>query len=181
MLCFVSFHKVSLVNLQFSSYANFSKYQRVIIPINPQIPIFTGGIDSGKIKSVMSDIPAQKIEFDSIISSGAKKEVVDNVLIITPETNDPILIFAKPIHCPLASDIGIAIEMNRYDVGWVQIFWDEAKNFTESKSIKRFYPFPEIKAQFAFPASSQDNYIKIHLVQQKKHAQIKQITAYCLP
>jgi hypothetical protein len=183
VICYLNFHPVSSPNLQFKSYANFSNYQRVVIPINPQEPTFPGWhIDDVSLKQNSDSIAhGYKIEYDTITSSGITIYRSSHSLNILSNTNNPILIFNKPISCPGTSDIGVEIEMVRSNDGWTQMFWDQSKNFAEVNSIRRFYPAGKIKAQFAFPNFHNGLYVRFDPLEQQGKAQINKIVIYCLP
>ena len=120
------------------------------------------------------------IEFDSISSSGMILSRSPHSLDILSNTKEPILTFDKPISCPGSSDVGVEIDMVRSKDGWMKLFWDSSKNFTEANSIRRFYPAGEVKAQFAFPNVRDGPYVRLDPLEDQDEAQIRKIVIYCL-
>ena len=92
------------------------------------------------------------------------------------------IFFNQPISCPGATDVGVEVDLFRSKAGWMLLFWDEAKNFTETNSISRFLPGGDVRTQFAFPNSGVGLYLRFDpLFQAQGEVQIKQILIYCLP
>lgn len=176
-------------NLRFESYANLSNYRSVLIPINPQVssqawrPGRPGWYVDGGNPGRNADSVAlgYKMERDAITGSGVTLEWLGDTLDVLSKTDNPVLIFGRPIICPGASDIGVEIEMVRSHDGWMQMFWDPWKNFTESNSIRRTYPAGRIRAQFAFPNGPGGVYVRFDPLEQRGEAKIEGMLVYCLP
>jgi hypothetical protein len=182
-ICLLHFHPVSLQNLQYQSYVNFSNYHPVVIPINPSWKKFPGWhikvVDSKRnTDSIMYNY---EIEYDTILESGRSNDLRDSASGDFSGTDRSAFFFKKPVSCTGASDIGVEIEMIRSKEGWTQLFWDPLKNFTDQNSVKRFYPAGEIKAQFAFPNAHHAFNLRLDLLGQYNQVQLKQMMIYCLP
>ncbi|MGJ0486934.1 MAG: hypothetical protein ACR65R_20705 [Methylomicrobium sp.] len=183
MICYKNFHHVSSPNLQFKSFANFAKYENLMIPIHPQWPKFPGwyidGIASGQYS--LEHISQFNIKQDNMSVIGAQSNLSLTELEIESKTNDPILILRDKVICNKASDIALKIDITRSIEGWMQIFWDKDGNFSEPNSLKRYYPAGLVQAQFAFPYNPEGIYIRLDPLDVPGKAKISQVTAYCLP
>jgi hypothetical protein len=176
------FHIPSMQNLQFSSYANFARQRDVIIPIQPLVPNFPGFYIKGIAQNgSRNQTKGNQIKYDLIDSHNVEIAVNGNNVKINAKTNDPYLIFNDQINCMNATDIGIDIELIREADGWLQLFWNESKEFTENKSLRRFYPMGKIKAQFAFPFNDKPVFIRFDPLEKTGHAEITSLQIYCLP
>lgn len=181
-ICIDNFHKVSSPNLQFESFAKFSKQHEVVIPIPPQMQAFPGWHIHGSPKKNDSPITGQILElgeeqfsFNELSSTPSKGE-----LLLQANGNDPYLYFNHPINCPGSTDIGIEIHILRKTEGWIQLFWSESNSFVETNSLKRWYPENEIRAQFAFPSNGDSTFIRIDPINHSGSINIKEIKFFCL-
>jgi hypothetical protein len=175
-ICIFLIKPIDRLDLQFPSYANFSKYERVIIPINPQVSSYPGfSIDSSSIQEDSKlNISEKSIEYILIDKNGQTLDNLKPSAIIDPQ--DLILMSKERIECQNASDVGVDIEMNHKE-GWIQFFWSESRKIS-TQSLSRFYPSGRIKAQFAFPNKKGGAYIQLAPLSLSGNVKI---VAYCLP
>ena len=82
-------------------------------------------------------------------------------LLIDSSRNDSILVSNNRFICENATDVGLEIEINRTSEGWMQLFFNSTPNFSEIKSLRRWYPSGFVKAQFAFPNEPGGFYIRL--------------------
>lgn len=170
--------------MQFKSFANFSQYRNVIIPINPITFSFPGPSitlppDLNKTRATIIDLPVQSKYINPLGT-----ELVDTEFGINIEShkNAANLNFNSKIDCSNASDIGIEIDMNRNADGWVYLYWSSTPHFSAEQYLKRWYPSGKIQAQFAFPNSIGGIYVRLlPFVKQTSQVQITKLTIYCLP
>jgi hypothetical protein len=169
-------------NLRFKSFAHFAKFHPVSIPTNPQ----GEGFKSQHVNGIPSDAASRKqpviqnypVGPGAFTSSGMTLEQTGESLNIAATTDNPTLLFNKPISCPGASDIGLEIEMIRKKDGWVTIAWaPSSKRFTEENTLK-YYATGNI-AQFAFPNIPGGVYLRLEPLEEGS-ATISRITIYCL-
>ena len=93
-VCYKNFHNVTSSNLQFKSFAKFSDYKNVIIPIHPQWPTFPGwsinGTPSGS-KS-LEHVNQINIDLGGFSGFGSELNLSSHGLQIASSGNDPILV-----------------------------------------------------------------------------------------
>lgn len=184
IISYKNFHYTSSSNLQFKSFANFSDYKEVAIPIHPQWPTYPGWYIAGSpdVKKRLQPNNEKHIRLSDISASGADVKFSYDRLHVTSTTNDPILIFTNSIVCEKASDVAMEIDLIRSSEGWIQLFWGtETNNFSESNSLRRWYPTGLVKAQFAFPNNGTGIHIRFDPMELPGKAEITGVTAYCLP
>jgi len=181
-ICNYNFHRVSSPNLQFESFAKFSKQHEVIIPIPPQIQAFPGWHLNAAPKKAIPLSTGQIVEleeshfsFNELSSTPSNEE-----LLLQANGNDPYLSFNNPVNCSGSTDIGVEIHMLRENEDWIQVFWSESKAFIETNSLKRWYPANEIRAQFAFPSKGTPSFIRIDPMTHPGSLRIKEIKFFCL-
>lgn len=178
----IQMHQLTLTDFQFSSYEKFSHYRELKIPINPGEPKYPRWYIDTAVNGLMptSTINDTPINLSEITSKGASMELKEGKLVIESNNIDPILELNHPIVCDDATDVGVEIKLSRELDGWLQLFWDQNKNFDEKKSIKRFYPAGQIKAQFAFPYKGDGIYLRFDPMEYEGAAEIQNIEIYCL-
>jgi len=181
-ICNYNFHRISSPNLQFESFAKFSKQHEVIIPIPPQMQAFPGWHINGAPKENSSLPTGQaltleegQLSFNELSSTPSNGE-----LLLQSYGNDPYLSFNNPINCSDSTDIGIEIHMLRENEDWIQVFWSESNAYIEANSLKRWYPANEIRAQFAFPSKGTPSFIRIDPMTHAGSLHIKEIKFFCL-
>ena len=181
-ICFKNFHHVSSPNLQFKSYTNYSRFQEVIIPINPQWATYPGWHIKVAPSRSTDEIDMRHVEIsqDSIFTVEARADFVHDGMNLTSIGNDPIVLLKKPIFCKGSADLAVEINMTRHSEGWVQLFWSETGNFSEVDSIRRWYPAGSVKAQFAFPIPGGGAYIRFDPMEFVGAAKVQEIKVYCL-
>jgi hypothetical protein len=190
-ICLVNFHSIVFPNLNFRSYANFSKYADVSIPINPYndsnkwaVINYQKGKEHKHIAD--SDLPPgfNKIPIDLGLVSGlgyVKQATSDNSLRAISLNNDPMIALNSPIDCQSAKDVGVSIEINRSSSSPIQLFWSNTIEHSETKSLRRFYPEGNMRVDFAFPNPLGKIYLRLDPQETSGNFEIKSFTVYCLP
>lgn len=181
-ICYANFHKVHFSNLQFYSFANFSKVDDVVIPIQPQWPIYPGWhIAAARSPAQPPPLPIEiTLTPESFLYSGLNANFVDKKLEVVSTDGDPALILDNKVPCVLHSHVGVNIYLTRKSEGWMQLFWGANKVFNETNSLRRWYPSGDVKAQFAFPLNGDSTYIRIDPMEHVGAAVLKKIELYCL-
>lgn len=180
-ICGLQFHSLNPTKLQFASFANFSNYHNVTIPINPHWPVDPGWHINANQRTQGTKIEKQTIDLNQVSSHSASIVSIESKVEIQSNSNDPIIMFDHPISCSGHSDIGVEIHLERPKEGWVQLFWASSTNFSEENSLKRFYNKGNVKAQFAFPNISDKTFIRFDPMEFKSKATLHQVSIYCLP
>lgn len=180
-LCYANLHSASLPYLQFNSFARFSKYKEVTIPIHPQWPSYPGWHINGFPDKNANHLEVKRINLDpdSITSTELNLEVAEQGLNLQSLGNKTALIFKNSISCSNGTDVAIEITMFRNVEGWMQLSWSETKTFTEANSLRRWYPSGQIKAQFAFPNNNSGLYIRFEPMELAGAVNIKEMNVYC--
>lgn len=186
LIVVLNFHSISSPSLQFKSFSNFANYNKVVIPIHPQWPTYPGWHIDGmpQQQSWNSSPRIFRVDLQTLSIGGAhlnQSHESHDSLNVSSTTNDPMLIFDKPILCQKSSDIGIEINMVRAKEGWLQLFFGDSQNFIEKNSIKRWYPSGQITAQFAFPNFSNGAYLRFDPLEDLGAIKINEVAVYCLP
>ncbi|MDX2345356.1 MAG: hypothetical protein QNK11_00580 [Legionella sp.] len=188
LICAVHYNgQIRAKNLQFKSYALFSQYKDIIIPIHPQWDKFPGWhINTKHIKRDAGN--RQLKQYDYLMNSHtvindtlSRKSFSKGALVLYANSPDSRLIFTRKIICPKARAVGLEIKMNRNTADWMQIFWSRNLSFNHKHSTRRFYNDGEIVAQFAFPYDESGVYIRFDPMENNGKAIIKNISIYCIP
>jgi len=181
-ICYGNFNKVNSPNLQFKSFANFANYKAVIIPLHPQWAAFPSwhiNANEGN-KLILNNVKDLSLSLFSV--SGAESDLSEKGLSMKSSSNDPQLIYNRLITCEDTTDVAIEIVIERDIEGWMQVFWGNGQEFSENKSLSRWYPSGMILAQFAFPYSDKGVYFRLDpFAVSNSTALIKKSTIYCLP
>ncbi|HJV92854.1 MAG TPA: hypothetical protein VJ572_05210 [Azonexus sp.] len=181
-ICYCGFHPVRLLNLQFDSYANFSRYSEVVIPINPLWPVFPGWhITWGERVPLPLPIRSERVAYDDLLGYQVALDRSAEGVHFVADGDDPIFVLRNEIVCPDAKDIGVEVTLSRSSAGWVQVFWSASAAFSESKSIRRYYPAGEIQAQFAFPNSPEGVHLRFDPLDRQGEGRVSRFIVYCLP
>lgn len=180
-ICIQNFHGIKSPNLQFSSFARYSKFQEVVIPINPQWPVYPGWHIKGIPNAGSNEINIVSVDIfpESVFASGATVYFEDDVLYLNSMGNQPILILKKPILCKGGNDLAVEIYMTRDSEGWMRLLWSGTGNFREADSLRRWYPAGFVKAQFAFPNSGNGTYLLFNPMEVAGTTKINKIVGYC--
>ena len=170
-------------NLQFSSFAKFSEYQKVNIPIHPQWATYPSWSIEGEPSGSQAVAQLNKIdvELNSFTATHAKLNLSASELLMDSGSNVPILESNSRFICENSTDVGLEIEINRSSEGWMQVFFNNTPRFSEVKALRRWYPSGLVTAQFAFPNESGGFYIRLALSELPGKDKIEKITIYCLP
>lgn len=181
-ICYANFHKALSPNLQFESFAKFSKIDNVVIPINPQWPTYPGWhVAANRLKnSLISARVEIALSPESVSFSGIDANFSIESVEVHATNADPIIFLLNEISCPGYSHAGLNIHLNRVAEGWLQLFWSATKNYNEIQSLRRWYPSGEIKAQFAFPLNDGKTHIRFDPMENVGSAEIKKIEFHCL-
>ena len=182
-ICYINFHKVPQSNLQFGPFAKFSDYQKVNIPIHPQwavYPSWSIDVEPSRSQS-FAELNKMDVDLNSFTASNARLNLSEEGLLVDSNSNNPMLMPNNRFTCENSTDVGLEIEINRSSEGWMQVFFNSNPNFSEVKSLRRWYPSGLIKAQFAFPNESGGIYIRLDPSELPSKDKIAKITAYCLP
>jgi hypothetical protein len=121
------------------------------------------------------------VDLNSFTASNARLNLSEEGLLVDSNSNNPMLMPNNRFTCENSTDVGLEIEINRSSEGWMQVFFNSNPNFSEVKSLRRWYPSGLIKAQFAFPNESGGIYIRLDPSELPSKDKIAKITAYCLP
>ncbi|CAB3687708.1 hypothetical protein [Achromobacter pestifer] len=177
-------HRDTQSSLQFGPFADFSKYQNVVIPLHPLVPEFPGWYIEGVQRT---HLPlAENLEQDILISretsSGGDVERNGKLIALRSTGNDPILIFENKFECPEnTKNVAVETEIRRSVAGAMQLFWAGRNYFSEVDSLKRWYPEGLVKAQFAFPYMKEGLVLRLDPMEVEGTAVIESMTLICLP
>lgn len=182
IVCAKNFNKVSSPSLQFGSYANFSRFREVNIPINPQWPTYPGWHINGVPTGLLDRLAGNEIGIDSESMEviGARYKFKDGAVLIDSTSVDSQVVLRDKVQCLGALDIGVEIRLTRDSEGWLQSFWSEDGSFAEKNSIRRWYPSGAVVAQFAFPSSEHGVHFRFDPMEVVGYGSIENIDIYCL-
>jgi hypothetical protein len=173
-------------NLQFKAFYMFSNFHNISIPINPQGDIFYPHVSinfSPKEKISPSMITKYPLEPELFIGHNMNFQKSGNNLYITSVDKNSMLLFNNPLTCSASKFIGLEISMNKSLGGMSEILWSSQLYSNEKYlSMKRYYPAGEVKAQFAFPYSTAEVYVRLKPGDMNLGAvTISNISIFCLP
>lgn len=159
ILTYINFKPIHRSNMQYASFAALSKMKNnVTIPINPS----TNSFPSWSILPLFNPekLSSGIIEKNLEINSSILINVINDNNQLLPKTNDPSIIFDITKQCIKSEHIGISINLTRNTDDVIQLFWSRDLVFSETQSMKRFYPAGNIEAIFAIPYANV-NFIRI--------------------
>lgn len=181
VIFFINFHRVEPQNLQFESFAKFSKTQDVSIPINPQTAQFPGWHIEAKSTHAAGSEPLEfGLNSENFVTTEIKSTPFDGGLKITATGPDPAMIFIKKISCTNHTDAATSIHITRGNPGWMQLFWSSTGQFSERQSLRRWYPSGDVEAQFAFPISSKGTQLRFDPMEGNGSAHLRKMEIFCL-
>mgnify|MGYP000902325586 FL=1 len=171
--------------LQFESYARFSEIKPVIIPINPVWNMYPGWHISARPSTAIqskadidTDFPASLLRKDLIPTSSSTVE--DKMVLIKSESGIENSVFDIGDQCRKHLSVGLEIDLQRDNDGFVTLRWSESEGFPEQNSLKRWYPKGAITAQFAFQRGHQSRFLQITPMDSQGTSIINSIRIYCL-
>jgi hypothetical protein len=181
ILCVHNFRPVSLTYFEFESFARLARHIEVVIPINPPSERFPGWHVLGRPRPGIQQPPVGKsvVPRESWSVSNAAFSATPHATIITSEGSDPQIVITG-LTCRNASHVGLEVFMGRPAAGWMQLFWGRKGNFTEGRSLRRWYPDGLVNAQFAFPAGKQRFSLRLDPMEEPGEATIYRVQLYCL-
>lgn len=183
-LALTSFTPFQRANLQFTAYAEFSENRMgIYIPIEPQWAAFPSWhirlpAPQGMEKARSTGEP---IRFDPSQAElvNVKKEASANGTAFVAVNGDPYMVFDIREVCGHAQHLGVEVDMERTTAGWVQLFWSADNNFSDERSLRRYYPGKNITAQFAL---NRDDVKKLRLdpLDSPNKFSLKALRVYCI-
>jgi hypothetical protein len=90
-----------------------------------------------------------------------------------------LLFKIDPMHISDAF-IGVEIEVNRTSPGWTELYWGKDDNFSERRSLRRFYPAGNVKMQFAFHRKHGEDTLSFHPLIGVGEVKLRAVRLYCL-
>jgi hypothetical protein len=175
VVCADSFRQKRVEHLQYQSFAHFSRYTPLIIPINPVWEVYPSWhINSDDIKKKSDQIVTQTITWYAHKADGD---------VTMPTVKDNAVLFAaERISCPMASDVAVEIEATRQHAGWANMLWSSNPMLSGWTTLRRWYPNGQHTMQFAFPYSEGGMEIGLLLTLfSEQNDQIHRARAFCLP
>ena len=171
--------------LQFQSYARLSEIKPVIIPINPVWNTYPGWHISAPPSDAIqpkadidTDFPASLLRKDLIPTSSSTVE--DKMVLIKSESGIENSVFDIGDQCWKHLSVGLEIDLQRDNDGFVTLRWSESEGFPEQNSLKRWYPKGAITAQFAFQRGHQSRFLQITPIDSQGTSIINSLRIYCL-
>lgn len=163
--------------LNYQSFVWFAQYNESLdIPIHPQWGTYPGWHIDYKNKDSIKEATAYTVKNDDlkilnleILSDGSFKTT----------SSDAQLLFSVPNQCNKSNHIGVKVSLERENKGWSQIFYATSdSDFSEQKSLKRFYDSGNIEMNFAFKNNNINN-IRFDPTEQKEKVKINSIKLFC--
>lgn len=171
--------------LQFESYARFSEIEPVIIPINPVWNMYPGWHISARPSTAIqskadidTDFPASLLRKDLTPTSSSTVE--DKMILIKSESGIENSVFDIGDQCRKHLSVGLEIDLQRDNDGFVTLRWSDSEGFPEQNSLKRWYPKGAITAQFAFQRGHQSRFLQITPIDSQGTSIINSLRIYCL-
>lgn len=171
--------------LQFESYARFSEIKPVIIPINPVWNMYPGWHISARPSTAIqskadidTDFPASLLRKDLTPTSSSTVE--DKMILIKSESGIENSVFDIGDQCRKHLSVGLEIDLQRDNDGFVTLRWSDSEGFPEQNSLKRWYPKGAITAQFAFQRGHQSRFLQITPIDSQGTSIINSLRIYCL-
>lgn len=171
--------------LQFQSYARLSEIKPVIIPINPVLKTYPGWHiaehPSTAIQSeadIDTNFPASILRKD--LSSMSISTVENKKILGKSESGTEHAVLDIGDRCRNHLSVGLEIDLQRDNDGFVTLRWSESEGFPEQNSLKRWYPKGAITAQFAFQRGHQSRFLQITPMDSQGTSIINSIRIYCL-
>lgn len=171
--------------LQFQSYARFATIKSVTIPINPVWGIYPGWqIKAGPSTALQheanmdTNFPASILRKD--LSSTSISTVEDKNILIKSESGTEHAVLDIGDRCRNHLSVGLEIDLQRDNDGFVTLRWSDSEGFPEQNSLKRWYPKGVITAQFAFQRGHQSRFLQITPIDSQGTSIINSLRIYCL-
>ena len=171
--------------LQFQSYARLSEIKPVIIPINPVWNTYPGWHISAPPSDAIqpkadidTDFPASILRKD--LSSTSISTVGDKKILVNSESGIQHAVLDIGDRCRNHLSVGLEIDLQRDNDGFVTLKWSDSEGFPEQNSLKRWYPKGVITAQFAFQRGHQSRFLQITPIDSQGTSIINSLRIYCL-
>ncbi len=183
VICAKSFSPIYRADLQYHAYAAFSKVKNELnIPINPVWATHPGWyirsiVDKPNIEPLFELI---EVDLSSLDVLSAKKYLNKGVLVIKPTNNDSQINLPKVTQCKSSKYIGVEINLYREIEGWAQLFWGTNLGFSETRSIRRYYPKGNVTMSFAFEIESTPLILRVDPAETMSLVNVNSINLYCL-
>jgi len=181
IICAGHFHRVHSPDLQFEAFAHYAQMEPVYIPIHPLAEAYPGFYVEGKPKVAHTARGAViAIEPQAFNAAGLTVSIADGELQMRSASQDPMLVANRRLSCPQSAFAGLDVYLTRDKAGWMQLFWGENTNFSETASLRRWYPAGKVRAQFAFPMPSGGAYLRYDPMETEGSATVEKVELRCL-
>lgn len=171
--------------LQFQSYARLSEIKPVIIPINPVWKTYPGWHISAHPSNAIqpkadidTNFPASILRQD--LSSTSISTAADKKILVKSESGIEHAVLDIGDWCRNHLSVGLEIDLQRDNDGFVTLRWSDSEGFPEQNSLKRWYPKGAITAQFAFQRGHQSRFLQITPMDSQGTSIINSLRIYCL-
>ena len=171
--------------LQFESYARLSEIKPVIIPINPVWTMYPGWHIAARPSTatqseadIDTNFPASILRKD--LSSTSISTVENKKILVKFESGTEHAVLDIGDQCRNHLSVGLEIDLQRDNDGFVTLRWSDSEGFPEQNSLKRWYPKGAITAQFAFQRGHQSRFLQITPIDSQGTSIINSLRIYCL-
>lgn len=175
-LSYLFFCTLDRGEFQWEAYARLAeKAPDVSIPLAPNVPSYPGWSAHPRLLSAPGK--SHNIDLTALSLVGLQRTPVENELISTNTDNQTSFRIDR---CKGSPYIGIALDIERSNADFLQIFWARGYEFTERNSLRRFYPGGHAIAHFAFHNSQNNDTVRIDLSESPGKIRLNRIQIYCL-
>ena len=171
-------------DLKFESYANFSNYKLIDLPINPPVgKVFPPlHVTAGPVIDKSYLLEQQKLNLANFTSKSISiKPGHETGIRLSWSTDNSLLSYTKKINCDKAKDIGVEMNIQPFSPGFIGFLWSSSENLAPEKSFNFWYPAEKVTIHYAFPNHPTGNYIGLNFTSASGSAEINKIIVYCLP
>jgi hypothetical protein len=181
MICVGNFHQVDSPSLQFEAFAQYAKVEPVYIPIHPLAEAYPGFYVEGKPEGSRAwERTVIAIDPQTFNASGLSVNFSGGKMQMKSSSQDPTLVTNRRLSCPQGFFAGLDVYLTREKAGWMQLFWSEDAKFSESASLRRWYPGGRVRAQFAFPMPAGGTILRFDPMEFEGSATIEKVELRCL-
>jgi hypothetical protein len=175
VICADSFRQIRLVDLQFPSFAHFSHYKSIAIPINPVWDKYPSWhVNAEFPKDDMAGLVSHTVTWHRV---GISNEPVFEFL----KPDEALFSINKP-NCHNAPTVAVEINAIKHNAGWVNLLWKNNGDSALWSELKRWYPEGNVIMQFAFPYSEEGAEIRLILANYfATDDRFLETKVYCLP
>ncbi|MDO4231455.1 MAG: hypothetical protein Q4D19_04925 [Lautropia sp.] len=173
-------------DLEFRSYARFSQYQSVIIPISPSLAMYPGWHVSPGKPDASKRLQGSPLDLHRAghqpIPNATDTEISIEGGGLQVKSSGPGsgIEFRPTLSCSDATDIGVEIDMARDTGGFVEMRWKDEAHSSSDRSIRRWYPAGSVTAQFAYPYRRNITHWQIIPIDNAGSTRISAIRYYCI-